>query len=293
MNKNFFLLFFLVSFLLSFYSFALASEFAVEVLEYSPGDDVTGFDDPSLALGPLAPGGGPSNASVVSLGGFGGYIILGFDHHIENDPLNPGGWDFIVFGNAFYIDGDENIHCQEPGYVEVAVDSNVNGLADDTFYLIPGIPNPGTPASFPISDDYWGQWGVDHRDYPTEGYADVTPTLGESYGSALVPDDPRAVGITPGSRGGDAFDIANAIDASGNLANLSRIDFVKITTAIDISWPWNIAVSTEVDAVADVAAIPEPATGLMLLTGFPLLIKYFSITRKKKREVALSKNCFF
>lgn len=261
-----------------------ASSFATHVLEYNPGADAGSYNNPSLALGAPAPNGTPGmpdNSSVVSLGGFGGYITLGFDHSIENNPLNPDGWDFIVFGNSFYIDGDEHVHAQEPGFVEVAVDSNYNGLADDTFYLISGIPSPGTPPSFPINDEYWGINGVDHRNYFTKGYADVTPTLGESYGSALVPDDPWTYGITPGSRGGDAFDITNAVNAGGDPANLSYIDFVKISTAINTSWPWGAAAGTEVDAIADVAPIPEPTTALMLLIGLPL-IKCISGNKKRR-----------
>jgi len=268
-------------------SFALAaSNFATRVLEYGPGADVGSYNNPCLALGAPAPNGtpgAPDNSSVVSLGGFGGYITLGFDHQIEDNPSNLGNRDFIIFGNSFYVNGNEYIHAQEPGYVEVAADSNGNGLADDTFYLIPGIPNPGIPAPFPISDNYWGVNGVDHRDYFTKGYADVTPTLGESYGSALVPDDPWTVGITPGSRGGDAFDIADAVNASGDPVNLSYVDFVRITTAIDASWPCGTAISAEVDAIANVAAVPEPATGITVLMGLPLLIRHSLWSKKKGR----------
>ena len=41
--------------------------------------------------------------SLVTLGGWGGYITVGFDHTILNVP---GKRDFRVLGNAFY--GDQN-----------------------------------------------------------------------------------------------------------------------------------------------------------------------------------------
>ncbi len=70
-------------------------------------------------------------ASPVSLGAFGGYIIFGFDHTILNDPGNPYGIDFSLFGNAF-------AGSAEPGIVRVMKDENRNGLPDDTWYELAG-----------------------------------------------------------------------------------------------------------------------------------------------------------
>ncbi len=70
-------------------------------------------------------------ASPVSLGAFGGYIIAGFDHTIENDPGNPYGIDFTILGNAFP-------GSAEPGIVRVMKDENGNSLPDDTWYEIAG-----------------------------------------------------------------------------------------------------------------------------------------------------------
>ncbi len=39
--------------------------------------------------------------NLVSLGGFGGYIVLKFEKACVNNPANPYGIDFTVFGNAF------------------------------------------------------------------------------------------------------------------------------------------------------------------------------------------------
>ena len=67
----------------------------------------------------------------------------------------------------------------------------------------------------------------------------------------------HAVGISAGSGGGDAFDIAWAIDAqTGTPAPLTSFDFIRITTPTDVVLPLFFEKSTEVDAVADVAPSP-------------------------------------
>ncbi len=72
----------------------------------------------------------------VSLGGFGGYIVLEFGKPIVNDPHNPYGVDFIVNGNSFT--GNEKGVWTEPGAVMVMKDENHNGLPDDTWYELAG-----------------------------------------------------------------------------------------------------------------------------------------------------------
>jgi hypothetical protein len=307
------------------------SPFATRVLEYAPSPgqfvNVAALNDPSRALGPPIGGGtvSPSNTSVVTLGGFGGSITLGFDHVVLDEPpspANPLGLDVIVFGNAFWVGGDHTRRFAEAAIVEVSRDINANGLADDPWYVIRGSHLPVVPASASISQTFddltgdltyppssatWvpplrnGQWSVTAPALPagmyagsvppilvhpdgvaamfevTHGYADCTPTLvlgdidwpGARSGASVVPDnlpdisispqmfysvadDPTRVGVTPGSGGGDAVDIADAVDPqTGTPANLPGIHFIRITTGV----PWMLGpfaeVSAEVDAVAD------------------------------------------
>jgi hypothetical protein len=68
---------------------------------------------------------------LVSLGSFGGYIILKFEKACENNFQNPYGVDFTLFGNAF-------AGSSEPGVIWVMQDENQNGLADDAWYEIAG-----------------------------------------------------------------------------------------------------------------------------------------------------------
>ncbi len=67
----------------------------------------------------------------ASLGGFGGYIIVGFDQPIVNRAENAYGVDFTVVGNAFSGWG-------EPAAVKVMKDENGNGLPDDEWYELAG-----------------------------------------------------------------------------------------------------------------------------------------------------------
>ncbi len=72
-----------------------------------------------------------SSDHLVSLGSFGGSIVLGFSQPVVNDPRNPYGIDFSLFGNAF--EGSS-----EPGVVWVMKDTNGNGQPDDTWLELAG-----------------------------------------------------------------------------------------------------------------------------------------------------------
>lgn len=63
----------------------------------------------------------------VSLGAFGGYITVGFDH----DVTGP----FQIEGNAF--DSPQG-SSSEPGVIWVMTDANGNGLPDDVWVELPG-----------------------------------------------------------------------------------------------------------------------------------------------------------
>jgi len=294
------------------------SPFAVRVLVFAPapGQFVNhpDFNVPERALGPPLGGGtsAPNNTSVVSLGGFGGYIVLGYDHTVVDDPLNPFGMDAIIFGNAYWVGGNPNRHWAECAMIEISLDENENGLADDPWYLIPGTHIIDPPSQFvivqwdddikdgyyPPDDESWipagnsGTWQTEAFALPTAvfgaavvtnptakgnsegiyGYGDYSPTLvlGDLDGDDIVddttitpqqfyttPDDPLAVGMTVGSGGGDAFDIAWAIDPiTGDAAELYGFDFIRLTSAVDSVSPILGEKSAEIDAVADVA--PDP-----------------------------------
>jgi len=104
--------------------------YATSMVEYQPAPGqhintaITG--SPDAALGVVNRIGNP-----LSLGAYGGYLILGFDEAVDNHPDNPYGVDLIVYGNA------SATHA-EPGIIRVMRDVNQNGLPDDIWYEIAG-----------------------------------------------------------------------------------------------------------------------------------------------------------
>lgn len=81
---------------------------------------------------------------LVSLGGWGGYIVFGFDHTIVN---LPGKCDFRILGNSFGANANPRPNppfggsC-EPGIIMVGYDKNGNGKPDeDEWYEIRGSGN--------------------------------------------------------------------------------------------------------------------------------------------------------
>lgn len=106
-------------------------QFVNELPEYSEGD--TEETMRQKAEDCLAYNAG----TMVSLGGYGGYIVVGFDHTIVN---RPGEYDFKVLGNAFYSTGAAGGSggSSEPGIVMVSADVNGNGIPDDAWYELAG-----------------------------------------------------------------------------------------------------------------------------------------------------------
>ncbi len=81
-----------------------------------------------------------NNQGMITLGGWGGYVVFGFDHMIENNPESK---DFVVLGNAFYSNSNTSQNSRnggscEPGIICVSYDENGNGKPDDSWYEIAG-----------------------------------------------------------------------------------------------------------------------------------------------------------
>lgn len=249
---------------------AIAWPFASAVEDYSPGPSqydgnayyTALFKDPQKAIG--RPYGGlisqPSNSSVVTLGD-GGSITLVFDRDIIDDPRNPGGYDFIVFSNAYFIGGNEWLRWQEPAFVEISQDK-VNW-----FLILPNI----LPADLTASD-------VARSSTVLKNYAEYTPTLAlpanrtaeEFYtvpDRQSIADNTEFLKIDAISGGGDAFDIADAvvqvspgsgipllIDGMPVKAGIKSFRYIRLTDAVreGTSDPELGEVSAEIDAVAAV-----------------------------------------
>jgi hypothetical protein len=222
-------------------------DFATTVLTFDATNGAAGYDDPARALGPPSADalpGVPDNSAVVSFG-WGGVLTLGFDRPIADDARHPGGFDFIVFGNAFYIGDDASSTWHVPGYVEVGVDTTGKHDYGDgsavIWYWLRGNPAPSSLSGYPFAT----------VDFTTNyaGYANTTPTDGA--GDPLAPDDPAAPDISAGTAGGDAFDLEWAVDeTTGEPAALAYADFVRIHCAVDGTHPVVGRYHTQIDAVS-------------------------------------------
>ncbi len=120
---------FVFSTLMSVAGFAMA-QFVPQVVNYLPAPgqytnaDFIGTPDAANSII-------GTNKGMVSLGAYGGSITVYFPDGIKNDPANPYGVDFTIYGNA-------TANWSEPGIVQVMKDENGNGLPDDTWYEIAG-----------------------------------------------------------------------------------------------------------------------------------------------------------
>ncbi|MDR2130262.1 MAG: cell surface protein [Odoribacteraceae bacterium] len=227
-----------------------------------------------------------SSGAHVSLGGFGGYIILGFDHSIEND----GGYNFQVLGNSF-------TGSSEPGIVYVMQDENGDGLPNDTWYELKGSEHgkPGTLQDYEItyyrpratgmsvtwSDNLGKSGSVDYlAAYHRQEYYYPAWVADNSYtlrGTRLAS---RTREVTPGYWSNDDFGwgyadnfsatdrltdndnhdagtnanhfkISDAITFDGKPASLQYIDFIKVQTGVNAKAGWLGENSTEVFGAKD------------------------------------------
>ncbi|MCM1139716.1 MAG: cell surface protein [Muribaculum sp.] len=220
-----------------------------------------------------------SNDMYVSLGAWGGSIVVGFDHSIKNN--NGNNYDFVVQGNAF---GTSN----EPGIVWVMQDTNGNGVPDDEWYELRGSE---TGKSTTIQDyevtyfrpipyamnNYWidcfGKEGSIKRNqyHGQEYYYPIWMPESYTIRGTLIPGTMTNDGHSPypwgyvdnvgsdsfsaptldGTGQKNGFKISNAMYPNGTPIILEYIDFVKIQCAVQEYHPSFGEVSTEVFSIED------------------------------------------
>ena len=129
-------------------------QFVNTLPEYKDGDTQETMNKKALAL----VSGGKSD--VITLGSWGGYIVVGFDHTIANVA---GKRDFRVLGNSL-------VGGSEAGIVYVAYDKNKNGNPDaDEWYEIAG------SATLDPTKETWYNDQVG-RNFDVKTYRDYTVT---------------------------------------------------------------------------------------------------------------------
>lgn len=249
--------------------------------QYGPGQHasvVTTSESDNFIGVPWADG-----KSFVHLGGWGGYIVAGFDHTVNNRD----GYDFAVYAQPGA--------SSEPGVVYVMKDTNGNGKPDDGPWLqLKGseynntetIHNyevtyykPATDSDNVTWKDNQGNSGELVPNYGTDswwwsGYGDKTEVtfdgerLPDAYVNTSTTDGTESWALRDGlftwgyaetynnqdydsNLKANRFDISDAVNADGSPANLSGIDFIKVQSSVFQIAGWLNEVSTEVSGAAD------------------------------------------
>lgn len=224
--------------------------------------------------------GGPQNG-LVSLGAFGGYVTVGFDHTVVN---LPGENDFKIYGNSMTTGG-------EAGIILVSRDTNGNGLPDDPWYELTGSAEadarPGCTITYrrpserpdPPRHDTW-KFVTDAEYIPWEdnqgasGYLMKISNHMQSYWpewtdaesltfsgtclpatSADLNGKGTSIQVTNFDWGyadnlpnpqETGFDIGRAVDAERNPVYLDGADFIRIHTGVNEFRGWLGECSTEI-----------------------------------------------
>jgi hypothetical protein len=238
------------------------AQFASAVISYDSGTGfIPGYTTADSALGAptvFTPGpyGGPVDPfdppylpeQVVSVGA-GGSITLQMSAPIFNNPANPFGLDFNIFGNSGFViingdysgggitDGSLLGNNSGATRVEVSQDGN-------TWYVL-------DPTLAPTVDGF----------YPTDGSGNpqvaVNPALTSSDFAGLGLSGIRS--LYAGSAGGTGYDLSWARDSYGYAVGLSSASYVRIDV---------LSGTSEIDGIA---AVPEPSGGALALVGLGLI----------------------
>jgi len=285
--KHFFIRFFGLFCLLSIFFISCKSDepqdsstYISEVFEYvyGPGQHakIAKATDISNFVGE------PSNEKGwLYLGGFGGYVIAGFDHNVVNGDSA----DFEVFA----LQGAS----PEPAVVYVMSDDNGDGKPNETWYELKG-------NQFEHSKrNYWVKYYKAVNDSANITWKDSEGSKGElisGYGSKysaawwwsatttdsitfygtrlpdsyddnslsgtqnwVVPKDRFTWGYAENLYGNDfdktlfanKLDISNAVDAEGKSVNLKSIRFIKVQTGVFQQAGWTNEVSSEIRGAKD------------------------------------------
>ena len=203
--------------------------------------------------------------SLLSLGAYGGYIVVGFSQPVPNVE---GAYDFKIYGNANYNPNawqDRPGGSAEPGIVLVSKDENENGMPDDPWYELAGSeygkdtetrdyeityyrPQPEN-ADVRWTDNQGNEGYVYRNDFHTQNSyypawveEDRITFRGTRLEDNVVEENGIWVGYAydwgyadnhPNDTEFSQFKIEWAVDAEGHPIQLDEIDFVKIYTAVN------------------------------------------------------------
>lgn len=191
---------------------------------------------------------------------------------VTDDPSHPYGDDLIVFGNSFYVGGNN------PNGGIVDDHTNLNN-----YVLTGGIYEHPVQVSVSPDDQHWFtfptltngiqpynayRWDRTNATWTTEELNPTIPLNPDVYTTSFAGKSTADVLDAYGdSAGGTALDLENALDANGLTlaqAGFSSIDYVRFaSTAADYT----------VIAGVSAVSVPEPASLAMLGLGSLVLLR--------------------
>lgn len=205
---------------------------------------------------------------LLTLLGEDDFVVIEFDHDVVDDPNNPFGLDFIVFGNAFGYGSSEDYYTQatdpshvtfsaaggpDPGFVEVSQDGKTwygfeGGPYCDDFaptlgFVYDSVKSDGRIFS---GNQWWGKM--------TDACYPVDPSLSWSDLDGLTLAE--VARRYNGSAGGTGYDIGS-LNLPVNAQGRKWFRYVRIS-GMESETPNNDGdyfTTPEVDAVADVAPV--------------------------------------
>ncbi|MFG0306237.1 MAG: hypothetical protein ACF8Q5_08495 [Phycisphaerales bacterium JB040] len=238
---------------------AQTDPWADRVVDFDQGAGASpDFADPDAALGSperftgegvfpssVTPFNTPFGADELFSIGEGGFLTLAFNESVTDDALNPYGIDLLIFGNAFYgATGDFSDPVAGGLFTEGGVlELSANGT---DWVAVPGVDADGG--------------------FPTLGFIDETTPFGSESPGTVATDFTRPVDPGFDATGLTLSEIIAGYDGSGGglgidigALGLSEISYVRISN------PIGSGLTPEIDALADVSAIPAPGAGVGLL----------------------------
>ncbi len=224
--------------------------------------------------------------SFTYLGGWGGFIIAGFDHAVNNSD----GADFCVYTQPGA--------ASEPGVIFVMDDSNNDGLPNDTWYELKGSEfnhsetirdysltyfKPQSSGKVTWSDNkgnsgelnpvfqsdtwWWSGYGdknsvtftgtrlpnayINDSQTETENWVIRNGLFLNGYAECYSNNDYNS------TLKANLLDISNAVDADGNPVQLNAIRFIKVQSGVFQIAGWLNEISTEVSGAADLHLIDK------------------------------------
>ncbi len=199
----------------------------------------------------------PDGSKLITTLNVGQSVTVKFDHQVMDDPLNPYGLDFMVFGNSFFVGS---------GTVSDATNMNTYRLTGGGFYepMLISVSQDGAnwytynsgpygDALFPTNAFLWDSADAAWTDVQSDFTKPVNPALTDADFKGLTAA--QAIALYDGSGGGAGFDLGES--------GYDWIQYIRVTGVSGYS-------GGEIDAFADVSplsksgSVPEPSSAAVL-----------------------------